>query len=222
MKYSITYASTNRKVGPIPVTYSGAQTCPDACPLKKNGCYAELGPGAAHWQRVTAETRGMDWKEFLHSLKLIQPGSIWRHNVAGDLPGFGDDLDATMLFELVRAQRGRRGFTYTHKPMTDKAKLAVRFANDQGFTVNLSADNLEEADQLADMDAGPVVCVVPSDAPQRMTTPGGRDVITCPAETSDVTCAECQACAFATRKSIIGFRAHGSRKKRVNEIVRSV
>ena len=223
MKYSLTFASSNRKVGPIPVSYSGAQTCPDSCPLKGNGCYAELGPGAAHWKRLTSGTRGVEWFDFINDVKSIPKGYVWRHNVAGDLPGVNEEIDHRMLYELVDANHGRRGFTYTHKPMTLKNQHAVRMANEMGFTINLSADNLHEADELMALGVGPVVVVLPSDAPFRQVTPAGHDVIRCPAEDrDDVTCASCQVCAYAERKSIIGFRAHGSRKKKVNIIVRSV
>jgi hypothetical protein len=35
--------SSNAKLGPIPATYSASKTCPDACPLKDEGCYAGAG-----------------------------------------------------------------------------------------------------------------------------------------------------------------------------------
>lgn len=220
--YSVTYASTNRKVGPIPVTYSGAETCPDACPLKKKGCYAELGPGASHWKRLTNGTRGEEWEDFLLDVRKIPRGSLWRHNVAGDLPGVGDELDTYRLMQLVNANTGLRGFTYTHKPLaTQHERDAVQVANRRGFTINLSADNLHEADELKALGIAPVVVVLPHDAPDRTTTPAGHEVIACPAETNDITCARCEACAHSGRKSIIGFRAHGAMKKKVSEIVRS-
>jgi hypothetical protein len=47
-------ASGNAKAGPIPVTYSGAQSCPSACPLAKGGCYAKGIRTRAPWDRATA------------------------------------------------------------------------------------------------------------------------------------------------------------------------
>ncbi len=212
--------STNSKVGPIPVSYSSAKTCPDSCPLRGAGCYAELGPGASHWKRVTSGERGMPWTDFLAAVRKIPKNQVWRHNVAGDLPGDGDTLDAQATYDLVRANLGRRGFTYTHKPMTPTAQLAVELANKNGFTVNLSANNIAHADELVALGVGPVVVVLPKDAPTTQVTPGGNTVVVCPAETNDVSCSQCQACAVPGRKSIIGFRAHGSRAKKVEVIAR--
>jgi len=71
---------------------------------------------------------------------------LWRHNEAGDLPGEGDDIDVPKLRALVQANRGKRGFTYTHKPVLDNPQnaVAIKCANQNGFTVNLSADSIEE------------------------------------------------------------------------------
>lgn len=85
-----------------------------------------------------------------------------RHNQAGDLPGKGGEIDAEAL-QLVEANQGKRGFTYTHKPMTAANMAAVKAANDSGFTVNLSANNLTHADELAALAIAPVVTVLPED-----------------------------------------------------------
>jgi hypothetical protein len=121
---------------------------------------------------------------------------------------------------LVAANAGRKGFTYTHKPMaTPEAREAVRAANAGGFTVNLSADTLAQADALAAHGIGPVVVVLPSDATQGTLTPEGRKVVVCPAtQRDDVTCATCTACANSRRSVIIGFPAHGASAKRATAV----
>lgn len=86
--------------------------------------------------------------------------TLWRHNQAGDLPGENDTIDLVALAQLAEANVGKRGFTYTHKPMTADNAAAVKQANARGFTINLSADNLSEADDLAEMQVGPVVVVL--------------------------------------------------------------
>jgi hypothetical protein len=179
-----------------------------------------------HWKRVPQ--RGLPWQAFLRRVENLPAGQLWRHNVAGDLPGRGDELDVDALGELVDANRGRRGFTFTHKTGPENHE-AIQAANLAGFTVNLSADTLEEADTFFQDDAcyppmtkaGPVVVLLPSDAPDSGTrTPKGRHVVVCPAETSDRTCADCGACANPWRHSIIGFRAHGQFRAHVPELVR--
>jgi hypothetical protein len=161
---------------------------------------------------VSDGARGTDWATFCTSIASLPDGQLWRHNQAGDLPGDGHTVDPAALGALVHANRGRRGFTYSH--YRDNASLAwIRHANAWGFTVNLSANNLADADTLADTGAGPVVCVLPSDASENTRTPGGRRVVVCPAtQRDDVSCATCQLCQ-RQRDTIVGFPAHGTRKR---------
>lgn len=214
--------SKNRKTGPIPVSMTDEASCPDACSLKSQGCYAESGKTRYHWDRV-ATKRGMSWKGFCERVKLLPRGQLWRHNEAGDLPGRGDQLDVHALRMLVEANRGRRGFTFTHKPMRSRREReSVRFANASGFTVNLSADSLERADALAALNIAPVVVVIPHDVKETdLATPQGRRVIVCLNEWRGLTCVECRLCSNAQRRSIVAFRAHGQAKAIVSEIVRS-
>lgn len=215
----LTLKSANAKTGPIPVSTTSALSCSDTCPFKDNGCYAESGPLALHWRAVTAGERGLTWPEFCDEISRLPDGQLWRHNQAGDLPGLGDYINPAAMQLLIDANKGRRGFTYTHKPATPENLEIIRAANVAGFTVNLSANNLAHADTLADTGAGPVVTVLPINAPAKMTTPAGRPVITCPAQTrDDVSCADCQLCARADRPTIIGFLAHGTGAKKAEKI----
>jgi hypothetical protein len=52
--------------------------------------------------------------------------------------------------KLARANVRRPVIAYTHKPPTEDNLRHLRAAAQKGFTVNLSADDLKEADQLAD------------------------------------------------------------------------
>lgn len=207
--------SANAKTGPIPVSTTSKATCPLDCAMRGE-CYAASGPLALHWGAVSNGTRGTDWETFCASIAALPDGQLWRHNQAGDLPGDGRTVDPAALGALVAANRGRRGFSYTH--YRDTASLQwVRHANDWGFTVNLSANNLADADTLADTGAGPVVCVLPSDARENARTPAGRRVVVCPAtQRDDVSCATCQLCQ-RQRDTIVGFPAHGT-KRRVIDI----
>ena len=149
-------------------------------------------------------------------------GQLWRHAVAGDLWGQGERVDPVALGEVVRANIGRRGFTYTHKKSAQAIKW-IRHANAWGFTVNLSADDAGEADALANVSRSPLTCIVPMDTPEKTETPEGRTIIICPAQTrDDITCASCGLCARADRRVIIGFRAHGSRARVTDALARRV
>jgi hypothetical protein len=100
--------------------------------------------------------------------------------------------------------------------MTDQNIDAVRDANSKGFCVNLSADTLAEADAKHALGIAPVAVVLPWDATENTVTPAGNKVVLCPATQRDnVNCASCKLCAWIDRKVIIGFPAHGSKKKQV-------
>ncbi len=222
MYVHLTISSRNAKTGPIPVSTTSAESCPNACPFNnanKGGCYAESGPLAMHWRKVTQGARGDAFGTFLDKIARLPKGQLWRHNAAGDLMGQGDTLDTIALAALVKANKGRNGFTYTHKPLTSQAERgAIRDANASGFTVNLSGNDLAHADSLYDMDIGPVVVVLPKDTTQSVVTPKGRKVIVCPATVrDDVSCATCGICA-KLRKAIVGFPAHGTSVKKANAI----
>jgi hypothetical protein len=211
MKYHFIKQSANSKTGQIPVTYSQRETCPPSCPHYRSDCYAEDFYTRLSWDKVAE--RGGTLAALCASIAALPAGQLWRHNVAGDLPGDGETVDAAALGEIVRANIGKRGFTYTHKKSADGLYWASQ-ATQWGFTVNLSADDAGDADTLAEADAGPVVAIVPMDTPEKSYTPAGRTIIVCPAQTRDgVTCASCGLCARADRGVIIGFRAHGTRAR---------
>lgn len=223
MHFHLTVKSRNVKTGPIPVSTSTALTCPPACPFNAgNGCYAASGPLALFWAKVTAGDAGASYAAFLDQIAALPAGQLWRHNQAGDLAGAGDALDIAALDALVTANAGKRGFTYTHKPLRDAAERdAIARANAAGFTVNLSGNDLAHADRLADLGIAPVVAVLPADATQNTVTPAGRKVVVCPAtQRDDVSCATCGLCA-RLRDAIVGFPAHGTSKRKADAIARA-
>ena len=218
MRVAFTAKSKNNKTGEIPVTISSSRTCPDACPLKDAGCYADIGPLMIHWRRVD-KGEGISWDQLCKNIAALPEGTVWRHNQAGDLPGDSNTIDRAALRELVSANRGRRGFTYTHKSLTVKNQSAIKSANQRGFTINLSANNLAHADELAAKAIAPVVVLLPAEAKSNTETPAGRKVVVCPAtQRDDITCKSCRLCAIHNRDVIVGFPAHGVRKRQASEI----
>ena len=219
---SLTLKSQNAKTGEIPVSTSGNQTCPKACPFNNgNGCYAASGHTAIHWRRISEGKKGMSFSDFCEQIALLPKETLWRHNEAGDLQGDTENIDFPALEMLVHANEGKKGFTYTHySPAVGNNATAIKFANTNGFTVNLSADNLTEADEFMALGIGPVVCVVPESAKNGYSTPNGNRIVICPNAVNKKTqCVDCGLCQLSSRKAIIGFPAHGTRKKKVSEIV---
>jgi len=160
----------------------------------------------------------MSWDQLCLTIRALPKGQLWRHNQVGDLPSVSNDnesIDLAMTKRLAKANRGRKGFTYTHKdPLREENDIAIKEANGLGFTVNLSANSLVQADEYASLGIAPVVVTLTSDAPKISFTPAGRKVIVCPAQQIDsLDCASCGLCQKSERSMIIGFRAHGVKKK---------
>jgi hypothetical protein len=151
--------------------------------------------------RLLAEPPGLSWDAFCAAVAQLPPGQLWRHNGQGDL--LGDplcfEIAAEPLEQLIRANRGKRGFTFSHyHPQFGNNADLIATANQQGFTINLVADSFTEADELMRRQVAPVVVKVPEDAAPVLRTTAGHKVVTCPQRyRRGVTCAACTLCAQA-------------------------
>jgi hypothetical protein len=243
MKVHFIAASQNAKTGPIPVSITERASCWPGCALYEKGCYAETGALAMHWDRVSNGPAGGSWSEFCGKIAALRPGRLWRYAQAGDLPGYGAVIDGTLLQALVAANAGKRVIAFTHKPvLADDPVIAanrrlIAMAVTAGFTVNLSADNPDHADQMAALGIAPVVTVLARAYARHASrhrfkrrrdvwaetigdwrdrtaslpryTPAGRRIAVCPATYTDASCKSCGACA-RLRDTVIGFPAHGA------------
>lgn len=221
MQVALTMVSSNAKTGPIPTSTSERSSCPTTCPFYDKGCYAKSGPQALHWRKVSNTERGVDWSEFVTLVRKIARGQIWRHNVSGDLPHNDGNIDYLKLRQLIDANKGRRGFTYSHHVLNEHNIICLQNANMMGFTVNASCESVDDADRVMTEYNIPAVAVVNSEKTDRFyKTASGRKVITCPATIHEnVTCATCGLCQQSDREFVIAFPAHGTAKKTVNAIV---
>jgi len=230
MKFYLTPKSKNRKTGPIPVTTSPMKTCPVSCPLKNRGCYAEGGPLYIHWGKITEGKRGVGWGDFLCLVSRLPKGQLWRHNQAGDLRGSKNKIAPKALRDLAKANKGKRGFTYTHYPTLGNTELArnnrelIKEANQSGFTISVSADAPKQVDKLADLEIGPVVTTLESSTSQgRLRTAAGRKIVVCPAmHKEDMTCEKCGLCAKYPRETVLGFLSHGTQYKKVDQLIQQI
>ena len=230
-KFLITKRTANAITGPIMVTTSPRITCPLGCAFRKGGngplagvCYAEHGAlGGFVWSALDRAEAGdtilnhirvYSFAELLFEIRSLPEGALWRHNVAGDLPSSNRaTINRAALQAITRANKGRRGFTFTHYDvLTNLAnRQAIEEANREGFRINLSANDLDHADRLADRRIGPVTVILPAGTAENTTTPKGRTVVICPTNTHGVTCADCGLCA-RMRSTIMGFPASGGKK----------
>jgi hypothetical protein len=221
-RVSLVRVSKNGKTGPIPVSTTEQSSCPDRCPFLGD-CYASHGRTPLHWRNVPV--KGATWADFCDQIATLPRGQVWRHNEAGDLPrGAGEDVHVEALHELVQANRGRKGYTYTHHEMTPVNVTAFKEANAGGFTINVSCETPAQVD-LARAAGLPAVLTIPKgeSIPKGATTPAGHPIRQCPAERVDaMTCARCGICARADRDTVIAFTAHGSGARKVGAAIERV
>lgn len=215
MNYHLSTVSGNAKTGPIAVTTSSKLTCPDSCPHKNTTCYAAYGPLNLHWNKVTTGERGDDWETFLNKIRTLWKGSPLRYAQAGDLPGENEKIDSVKLKQLSKVikERKLKAWAYTHKKATGNNLKAIRATIKEGFIINVSTDSFAAADKARKLGL-PTVVVLPEDAPEKFVTPAGNRGIVCPAQTGKTAnCASCLLCQKGTRSIIVGFLAHGTKKK---------
>src|ERR1700738_1813603 len=146
MRAHFNAVSQNAKTGPMPASIIERASCWPGCALYENGCYAETGALALHWDRVSLGMAGGAWPECCAKAAALRPGRLWRYAQAGDLPGYGAKIDGALLEELVAANIGKNAIAFTHKPVLGDDPIAIETrclvaaAVKAGFTVNLSAD----------------------------------------------------------------------------------
>ena len=218
LRFHLTQHSSNGKTGPIPVSTSSRPTCSPSCVFAGNGCYAEAGPLALHWQKVTSGARGVTAAEFCRLIAALLPNQLWRHNQAGDLPHTLGRISRRFLRQLVAANRGRRGYTYSHHDLRLGENLGLlRWANRQGFTVNASTETETAADSAIAAGLPAVLAVQSTEQRKAWRTPGGNVVTVCPAQRFNfVKCSTCELCHKRPPRLIVAFLAHGTSHKKAN------
>jgi len=221
--YSFVKKTTNIKTGPLSILTSSYITCPDACPFKKNGCYADAGPLRIHWVKTSDGQRGMRFGEILDVLEEEADGSLIRLFQAGDMPGRNNYIHKNNTIRLIKSLHNWKAFGYTHKPVyfRDNAEI-IKLCNESGVCINLSANNPKHADELYKLDIGPVATTVDLQSPK--TTPEGVRIKICPAVTGRVQCISCGGkngpiCSWIDRDFIVGFPVHGTFKNKAKEVV---
>jgi hypothetical protein len=186
-----------------------------------NGCYAASGPLAIHWQAITKGDRGTPLADFLQAIRSLPAGQLWRHNQAGDLPHSGGRISRRFIRGIVAANRGRRGFTYTHHDLSKGENLPLlRYANRNGFRVNVSTESEAAADRAIAAGLPAVIAVQSDETRKTWHTAQNNVVLICPAQRSDTkTCSNCQLCHSRGSRVIIGFVAHGTAKRKADQAI---
>lgn len=210
-RVNFTLRSGNPQLGPIPMSSTFQVPRYNVMALLEKQYAEATGPLTQRmvlrrFQRLLATEPGLSWDEFCDRIASLCYREVWRHNVQGDLPGdpLRFQLDAEPLEQLVRANKNKCGFTFTHyHPKYAENAALLESANRQGFTINLVADSLTEADELLRWKVAPVVVRVPEDSPHYQRTRAGNQVLLCTQiRRFNVNCASCTLCTqtgFSTR-----------------------
>lgn len=216
--------SSNSKTGPMMVIRQSEDTCAPGCPFNGKGCYGQQGP-LYHfvWKKVSAGKLAKSWESVLQAVRNLAPRSLFRMSEVGDLPHKDGEIEEKKLQDLIDASQGKRPICYTHHDVnSEHNRRLIQHANTSGFTINLSANNLKDADKKAALGIAPVAVPIPADPKDwPKTTPEGRPIVVCLHDTKGLTCLECGVCAVASRKAIIGFPAHGSGKRKLEAVLAS-
>ena len=167
--------------------------------------------------------RGGTWDELTTYVSKLKAGQLWRHNQAGDFfsteQGSKEYIRLDLVKSLVEANKssGAKGYTYTHHELHTHNLEAVKYCNNNGFTVNASCESMTQADS-AMAQGVPAVCVVDNSKDVPTHTPAGHKVVVCPAQIGDTNCKDCGLCAKSLqgRSCVVAFLAHGNRANKVN------
>lgn len=221
-------------------------TCPENCPWKDAGCYAQSGFTAHALRMLDAAAGSMTGVEVIEReaaelRKLFMPrkrgrngphntgripqdgargGRDLRLHVSGDVPLVGIERAVNALAQAAWDWRRRGGgavWTYTHQ------WRAVARAFWGPIRVLASCDRPEEVREARELGYGAALVVSRfPNADRAFNIPGVPGVVVpCPAQTkTTVTCATCRLC-FADLNLLnitIGFKAHGSRAAAVRSV----
>ena len=222
LRFHLSRVSSNVKTGPIPVSTSSRATCPSTCPFNNGGgCYAANYPMRHHWDAVTRGERGVSVQRFMAAIAALSPGQLWRHNQGGDLPHTAGKISRRFMRAIIRANRGRNGYTYTHHDLKQGENLSlIRSANRYGFTVNVSTETETAADEAIAKGLPAVLTVASDETRTTWQTAAGNRVLGCPAQRSDTkTCADCKLCHKRGARVVIAFLAHGTSKRKAEHSI---
>jgi hypothetical protein len=206
--------SENKKIGNISATYLPIkQTCPSTCPLKNNGCYAQLGNVGFQNIRLQKKMDGMYAYDIIRKeareIASYGPkanGKSLRMHVSGDVR---TAKAAKLLGDAAKKWEGKV-YTYTHSWRT------IPRSSWEGISVLASCESIADAKEALKKGYAPSI-VVSHHESDKAYIKDGIKVIPCPSQTRDVTCEKCRLCMNDTmlkeQNAAIAFAAHGARKK---------
>ena len=114
-----------RRPAPSPCRSSSGRHAGRAARSTKMAATLKPAPSPCTGDRVSRGLAGGSWSEFCAKVAALRPGRLWRYAQAGDLPGYGAEIDGALLDELVAANTGKNAIAFTHKPVLGDDPVAV-------------------------------------------------------------------------------------------------
>ncbi len=220
--------SSNRKIKgfkKIDATYVSVMgSCPLTCPLKDEGCYAQMGPLGIHVGRLDKEVNGLSALQIARAeAKVIDEsygggtvpsGRDMRLHVSGDCRTISG---AKLINNAVGRWKSRGGgdvWSYTH--CWDHVTKDVW----ENVSMLASVDSTEEVQYARQNGYAPALVVSEHPSERAYTLPGSDTKwIPCPAQTRGVPCADCRLCLndnyLFNNNYGITFVVHGVKKNHI-------
>lgn len=215
---TLTLDSRNAKLGKgCAATYVSPVTCPESCPLRGQGCYAEefesYVPALHELMRSTTAARDAINHEALliehygYALRRTERTAPLRLHVMGDVDG----LSSVMILAYACRKWPGPVWSYTHRWRELRANGHWPWGR---ISVLASIDHFDQAAEALALGYAPAIVV--GQAPAARFDRDGVRWTHCPAQRSEKTCVRCRLCwygdmLFAARRGIV-FETHGQRR----------
>lgn len=209
----------------VDATYTSIETsCPKSCPLKGDGCYAQLSFVGMQSRRLDNEAVGLSPIQVARNEAAaidssykggsVAEGRALRLHVAGDCRTIASAKLVNSAVGRWKIRGGGDVWSYTHA-WKNVPRSAWRHVS-----ILASVTNVSEVAAARAQGYAPSI-VVPEHPSERAYALEGSDVkwIPCPAQTRDIGCTDCRLCFNANRlfqsNMGIAFAAHGIKKNNI-------
>lgn len=212
--------SQNRKLGYVSSTYASQVSCPESCPFRNAGCYAENGRMALHTRKLN-DSPVSDYIEVAEAeaaaIRTLSGRFPLRLHVVGDCKTKEAAEIVSKAADEHRAKRGQPAWSYTHAHDVPREAWG-------NVSILRSCESAEQVEQAFEAGYAAAMVVPEFKKDSAYEVAPGLTGIPCPEMTGRAqSCEECGLCMrddkLRASRRVILFAAHGNRKKTVAQAV---
>lgn len=210
--------SKNGKTGIVSATYGPIKSCPDACPLKNNGCYAQLGNVFFTVKRLNKAVEENDASleniaEFeAKEIDKLSGKNPLRLHVSGDCRTNECAKILAAACERYTKKHGQPVWTYTH------AWRDIDRSSWGKISVLASCETLEQCKEASAK--GYATALLRPEPFQKTIKENGLRLVPCKELTKGISCTDCKLCFKDKAKDrVICFFPHGCKAKEVKKLL---